>query len=998
MHNLRIGSLQWVVGAYCSILGAILLVAPHEFDVPLVTLFQTHTAIFGIGLLIAGAALFSVAILVPSRPATMAAHLCAGILLSIMGLVDGVAGSWLGAIDNLVLGLGTVFAGIIYLTEPAASPARYNLVTLLLGILSTLTGLLLLIVPAQAHPYLPQEIWGYLPFFGVLFMASAWLLFFVLLPFGSTGFSGRRWPGISWLAYLASGFIWVVFLWWGVLPAGSWAAVTFCGLVAFYLLVYPWLVHFAPFPFRTSLHARITLALSIAVAFPLILTVAWITYHDGADAKDKTVAHLQQETGSLAAGISSIVDLHRAGVVAMAQAPGMLTSDADSINSSITAFQGAFPDMRAMTVYDAAGDALASAKNAPVFPPNYDPLLERARQAQRLVGGLYTSSLTSQTVMGFGLPLRDKDGALRRVMTCYFGIDEIEIMLKSQPAGDRTAIALFDENGSAIVQPQADNSRFFQGDNRLPFLDSLFGSSAPTGWFDLDVPAGELLVGYASFPDLGWYLVGAEPVQTEFAGLETSRRVAFLLLVGCLSLAVGAGWWMGGRLTDSLGKLSQAASALAAGEPDAPLPHSSVNEIATLSQAFQTMRSRLASQSREQVQAESSLRLAKAELEVRVDERTRELREDLQERKQIEQTLNETRNRFHLVLDHSPVMVFTTDRNLRYTWVYHPWPGYSPEDLLHHRDDEILPEGWSEDLNALKQSVLDGGQGHRGEVRINTGVGIFSYDVALEPIFDDTGGICGLSGAAIDVTEKKRMEEEMRRSAEHIEVQRRLIEQRESERVQIARDLHDGPLQDLIGLNFLVSASIAESKDAATSQSLTSVSRSIGELIEALRAFAGELRPPALAKFGVARAMRSYAEEFEQKHTTMKIHLDLEEDAQTIPEPQRLVLFRIFQEALNNINRHARASQVNVRLQLASQRVILEIEDNGVGFTAPQDWLELARQGHLGLVGMRERAEAVKGNLILRSAPSEGTWIHVQLPLDFDDGSSVLPSRYSTGP
>jgi len=66
MHNLRIGSLQWVVGAYCSILGAILLVAPHEFDVPLVTLFQTHTAIFGIGLLIAGAALFSVAILVPS--------------------------------------------------------------------------------------------------------------------------------------------------------------------------------------------------------------------------------------------------------------------------------------------------------------------------------------------------------------------------------------------------------------------------------------------------------------------------------------------------------------------------------------------------------------------------------------------------------------------------------------------------------------------------------------------------------------------------------------------------------------------------------------------------------------------------------------------------------------------------------------------------------------------------------------------------------------------
>ncbi|HEY3345342.1 MAG TPA: ATP-binding protein, partial [Anaerolineaceae bacterium] len=126
--------------------------------------------------------------------------------------------------------------------------------------------------------------------------------------------------------------------------------------------------------------------------------------------------------------------------------------------------------------------------------------------------------------------------------------------------------------------------------------------------------------------------------------------------------------------------------------------------------------------------------------------------------------------------------------------------------------------------------------------------------------------------------------------------------------------------------------------------------------------------------------------------------LDLEEDAQTIPEALRLVLFRVFQEALNNINRHARASQVKVRLQLASQRVILEIEDNGVGFAAPDDWLELARQGHLGLVGMRERAEAVRGNLVLRSAPGEGTWIHVQLPLECDEDLPGMPPQFSAGP
>jgi PAS domain S-box-containing protein len=816
-------------------------------------------------------------------------------------------------------------------------------------------------------------------------MAGAWLLFFVVFPLKSTGFTGPRWPGISWLAYLASGFIWLVFLIWAVLPTGSWAEIAFCGLVAFYLIVYPWLVHYASFPFRTSLHARITLVLGIAVAFPLISTVAWISYREGLNTRDRALAHLQRESYNLAAGVSYFVDLHRSGVLSLAQTPGMLAQDPEVLTRVIQSFQTAYPDTRSFTIYDANNIALARGTGAQVFPASTDPLLDRTRQILKPVGGLYVSPLLPQRLLGFGVPILDDHGVLQRVVTCYFGIDQIASAVDIQQDGDSTSVMLLDENGSVIIKPEPDVNQVFQGISGGALMDSLLSSDQPTGGMDIDLPSGETLAGYAGVPGLGWYVVSAESSSIADAGLYASRSMAFCLLLACLSVAVIAGWWIGGRLTQPLETLSRAAGALAEGNSGVPLPSSSITEIEMLSKAFGSMRASLDAHTRERIAAENELRRAKADLEVRVDERTQELRTELEERTRIEQTLSETRNRFHLVIDHSPVMVFTTDADLRYTWVYHPWPGFTSEGLLHRRDDEVLPAGSAADLMALKRTVLASGHGSRGEVRVHTEAGIVIIDVAIEPMFDVNGQVIGLSGAAMDVTEQKRLEDEMRRSVEQIEVQRRLIEQRESERVQIARDLHDGPLQDLISLNFLVSSGIPLAQDASLQTTMSAASQSIKDLIDSLRAFAGELRPPALAKFGLAKAIASYAETFEQKHADLKVDLDVEDDAQAIPEPQRLVLFRIFQEGMNNIYRHSRAGRVTVRLQLAARRVILEIEDNGVGFNAPDDWVELARQGHLGLVGMRERAEAAGGNLVFRSAPGEGTWIHVQLPVEYGE-------------
>jgi PAS domain S-box-containing protein len=229
-------------------------------------------------------------------------------------------------------------------------------------------------------------------------------------------------------------------------------------------------------------------------------------------------------------------------------------------------------------------------------------------------------------------------------------------------------------------------------------------------------------------------------------------------------------------------------------------------------------------------------------------------------------------------------------------------------------------------------------------------------------------------GMVKDITERKRME------AELAELQHRLIEGREAERLYLAQELHDGPLQVLIGATYQLGELGDALPDEQSLGQVVAAQASLQQVIRMLRTVARELRPPALAPFGLAKAMRSHAEDFRQEHPELDVQLDLASDDQTLPEQMRLALFRIYQQALRNVVRHARAGRVQIRFAFDRGLVTLEIQDDGRGFTMPRRWIELARQGHLGLVGMSERAEAIGGWLEIRSAPGEGTLIRVVAP------------------
>ncbi|MEZ4712450.1 MAG: response regulator [Caldilineaceae bacterium] len=226
--------------------------------------------------------------------------------------------------------------------------------------------------------------------------------------------------------------------------------------------------------------------------------------------------------------------------------------------------------------------------------------------------------------------------------------------------------------------------------------------------------------------------------------------------------------------------------------------------------------------------------------------------------------------------------------------------------------------------------------------------------------------------------------EQKRSEAELAELKQRLAENQEGERLHLAQELHDGPLQDIIGLRYHLGAIANAMPVDQFGEPLQVVQEKLQHVLQSLRLLCRELRPPALAPFGLEQAIRAHAQNFKEQHPQIDVELDLDEDRQELPERVRLALYRIYQHALSNVAIHADASNVRVSFQMHAQSVHLRVLDDGRGFQVPTRWIELAREGHLGLVGAAERAEAIGGVLHVVSNPDLGTSLSVIAPRKYE--------------
>lgn len=210
---------------------------------------------------------------------------------------------------------------------------------------------------------------------------------------------------------------------------------------------------------------------------------------------------------------------------------------------------------------------------------------------------------------------------------------------------------------------------------------------------------------------------------------------------------------------------------------------------------------------------------------------------------------------------------------------------------------------------------------------------------------------------------------------------------RDRTRREIALDLHDGPVQQLIGLNYQVGALRRRAQSAAAiddmASALADVQGEILTVVAQLRTLIGALRPPGFGEFGLAMAIEGAIArlrcEFAADLPT--IELDVDPRAGSLPDPIALCLFFVCQEALRNAVAHAHASLVTVRLLVDDAAATLELSDNGRGFQQPVCLGALASAQHFGLAGIIERVFLQNGSLTIRSQPDCGTSLLVRIPI-----------------
>ena len=354
-----------------------------------------------------------------------------------------------------------------------------------------------------------------------------------------------------------------------------------------------------------------------------------------------------------------------------------------------------------------------------------------------------------------------------------------------------------------------------------------------------------------------------------------------------------------------------------------------------------------------------------------------------------ERSLRESEERFRVMADTAPVMVWRSGPDQGCDFFNKPWLEFRGRRM----QDEI-GDGWTKGVHpddlprclATYTAAWPGRESFRMEYRLQRADGEYRWvlDSGVPRLAVD-GALLGYIGSCLDITERRQAEEALRINESalrqsHVEIEDlagRLITAQEAERARIARDLHDDISQKLAAISIAMSECRLPELHASGEvlDVLTAVQRQTIELVEDIRLLSHDLHPAALKHAGLVDALRSHCSECARQQS-IDVVVEADGDLVIADMATALCLFRVVQEALRNIAKHANARQVHVTLRRVEEEVQLAVADDGNGFD-----LEKAHElgGGLGLRSIEERVRLVGGRLSIETAPRLGTTLTVRV-------------------
>ena len=394
-----------------------------------------------------------------------------------------------------------------------------------------------------------------------------------------------------------------------------------------------------------------------------------------------------------------------------------------------------------------------------------------------------------------------------------------------------------------------------------------------------------------------------------------------------------------------------------------------------------------------------------SQLEEMVSIRTRELQEtkqrlelEIEDRKEVQSLLLRERNFAQSVIESLPGLFYMFDRNgkiIDWNRDAERLLGYTGEqfskmnalDLVVDEDKEAVAKAMEETFRLSKAS---------------TEGALVSAD-GKETQYLLTGVACKLQGASylvgvgVDITQRKHVEEALRQSEQQLRVlSERLLATQEMERRRLARELHDGIGQSLTGIKFLVERTYEQLKDCphcGTAQHLHDLVPAIQEVVQEIRRISRNLWPTILEDLGILDTLSVLCSQFESIHRDIDVRQEVDVQEVNVPPGLKIIVYRIVQEALNNVAKHARASSVSIGLHRSPEGLELVVCDDGIGFDVDEVESSDESKRGFGLASMRERVGLSAGTFQIETSPGLGTCLRALWPKNGALDASHLETR-----